>query len=64
MKKKSIVLQLKKSKIANFHMIYGGGTLSCHAPSETPPSYDRCTEDCTSSVGGVLDSISNGDTKP
>jgi hypothetical protein len=65
MKKKSIVLHLRKSKIANLHTIYGGGTATC-VPTEDPipPDSDRCTDDCTSSDGGVLDSLNPGDTKP
>jgi len=33
MKKKSIVLQLRKSKVANLHTIYGGATNPCNSPS-------------------------------
>ena len=36
MKKKSIVLRLRKSKIANFDSIYGGATNPCDAPSDNP----------------------------
>lgn len=65
MKKKSIVLQLRKSKIANLHTIYGGGTTNC-APTDDPipPDSDKCTDSCPSSDGSVLDSLNPTDTKP
>ncbi|WP_298417086.1 hypothetical protein [uncultured Kordia sp.] len=34
MKRKSIVLRLRKSKIANFNSIYGGATNPCNSPSQ------------------------------
>jgi len=40
MKKKSIVLQLRKSKIANFHSIFGGATNPCNSPSEDTTNPD------------------------
>jgi hypothetical protein len=40
MKKKSIVLHLRKSKVANFHSIYGGATSPCNSPSQGTTDLD------------------------
>jgi len=67
MKKKSIALQFKKSKIANLSTIYGGATNACDDPSDSiaPPYSEECnTVKCTGSDSGQLDSIGQGDTDP
>lgn len=53
MKRKSIVLRLRKSKIANFNSIYGGATNSCNSPSGN-------TENATDTNSKAVKTCSSG----
>lgn len=68
MKKKSIVLQLRKSKIANFQSIYGGATNPCNSPSAGNDTASPTFPDPKSIVvdhcsGGRQDEPQNTDTQ-
>ena len=53
MKKKSIVLQLRKSKVANFHSIYGGATTPCNSPSQDTTNPDPPTSMAVKGCSGT-----------